>query len=262
MGDEDDAERKRGLLGPYRWTTSCWRRRATTRSPCTACRRIPARRSRRTCSTASARRSGTRPRTASTPRRHCSSCLISYSFLRLLEEDSMRRWLALLLACSHAGLVAAGAAETTTTAATAETAAATPRRRGAAAGPRRRRRRQRRPGGTEVSMKDIKFDPGTVTIKAGDTVTWVNDDSVGHDVTGDDFKSGDAGRHAERRHLRAHLQEAPAPSTTCARVHPGMEGTVKVTSRRAAARSRAAAAAAVSPAPPRAGSRPSCVAAS
>ena len=31
-------------------------------------------------------------------------------------------------------------------------------------------------------MKDIKFDPGTVTIKAGGTVTWTNDDSVGHDV--------------------------------------------------------------------------------
>ena len=44
-----------------------------------------------------------------------------------------------------------------------------------------------------VTMKDIKFNPSTVNIKAGDTVTWTNDDSVAHDVTGDGFKSGSAG---------------------------------------------------------------------
>ena len=49
-------------------------RRRSARSPCTACPPTPARRSPRTSSTASARRSGTRPRTACTPRRRCSSC--------------------------------------------------------------------------------------------------------------------------------------------------------------------------------------------
>ena len=48
-------------------------------------------------------------------------------------------------------------------------------------------------GGAQVTMKDIKFNPGSVTIKAGGKVTWTNDDSVGHDVTGDDFESGSPG---------------------------------------------------------------------
>src|SRR5688572_30195875 len=42
-------------------------------------------------------------------------------------------------------------------------------------------------GGTEVSMADIAFDPAEVTVSAGDTVTWTNNDSVGHDVTADSF---------------------------------------------------------------------------
>ena len=50
-------------------TASCSRSRAATRSRCTACPRTSARRSPRTCSTARARSSGTRPRTGSTPRR-------------------------------------------------------------------------------------------------------------------------------------------------------------------------------------------------
>ena len=74
MGDEEDAERRRALLAPYRSTPSSWRRHATTRSSSTACRPIRARRSPPTCSTASARPSGTRQRTACTRRRRCSSC--------------------------------------------------------------------------------------------------------------------------------------------------------------------------------------------
>src|ERR1700704_5591582 len=55
-------------------TTRCSTRRPTGRSRCTTCRRTRARRSRLSCSTASASASGTRPRTAATRRRRCSSC--------------------------------------------------------------------------------------------------------------------------------------------------------------------------------------------
>ena len=55
-------------------TSSCSRSRRTGRSPCTACPPTPARRSPRASSTASARPSGTRPRTGCTRRRRCSSC--------------------------------------------------------------------------------------------------------------------------------------------------------------------------------------------
>jgi plastocyanin len=39
--------------------------------------------------------------------------------------------------------------------------------------------------GTQVVMKDMAFDPATVTIKAGETVTWTNEDSASHTVVGD-----------------------------------------------------------------------------
>ena len=34
-------------------------------------------------------------------------------------------------------------------------------------------------------MKDMAFDPATVTIKAGESVTWTNEDSASHTVVGD-----------------------------------------------------------------------------
>jgi plastocyanin len=43
----------------------------------------------------------------------------------------------------------------------------------------------------QVIMKDRAFDPKEVTIKAGDTVTWVNEDPTDHDVVANngEFKS-------------------------------------------------------------------------
>ena len=66
---------RRALLAPYRLDEALLdAARPTTRSRSTACPRTRARRSARACCTASARPSGTRPRTASTRRRRCSSC--------------------------------------------------------------------------------------------------------------------------------------------------------------------------------------------
>jgi plastocyanin len=45
-------------------------------------------------------------------------------------------------------------------------------------------------GGTAVSIANFAFSPAEVTIKAGDTVTWTNNDSAPHTVTGADFDSG------------------------------------------------------------------------
>jgi plastocyanin len=82
--------------------------------------------------------------------------------------------------------------------------------------------------GTQVTMKDIKFNPGTVTIKAGGKVTWTNDDSVGHDVTGDDFESGSPGGIDGGSTFSHTFKKAGTYAYVCS-VHPGMEGTVKVT---------------------------------
>jgi plastocyanin len=82
-------------------------------------------------------------------------------------------------------------------------------------------------GTTEVSMKDIKFDPGEVTVNAGDTVTWINDDSVGHDVTADGFKSGEPGEMQNGDTFEHTFDEAGTFDYVCS-VHPGMEGSVTV----------------------------------
>ena len=82
--------------------------------------------------------------------------------------------------------------------------------------------------GTQVTMKDIKFNPGSVTIKAGGKVTWTNDDSVGHDVTGDDFESGSPGGIDGGSTFSHTFKKAGTYKYVCS-VHPGMEGTVKVT---------------------------------
>jgi plastocyanin len=37
-----------------------------------------------------------------------------------------------------------------------------------------------------ISMTKNAFDPKTVTVKVGDTVTWINNDSWDHNVTSDD----------------------------------------------------------------------------
>jgi plastocyanin len=81
--------------------------------------------------------------------------------------------------------------------------------------------------GTQVSMKDIKFNPETVTIKPGGKVTWTNDDSVGHDVTADDFESGGPGE-MQGGSTYSHVFKKPGTYDYVCSVHPGMKGTVKV----------------------------------
>jgi plastocyanin len=81
--------------------------------------------------------------------------------------------------------------------------------------------------GTQVTMKDIKFNPGSVTVKPGGKVTWTNDDSVGHDVTSDTFNSGGPGGIDAGSTFSHVFKKAGTYKYVCT-VHPGMEGTVKV----------------------------------
>jgi plastocyanin len=84
-------------------------------------------------------------------------------------------------------------------------------------------------GGASVTMKDIKFNPSQVKIKAGQTVTWTNEDSgVGHDVTAASFKSGAAGGIEGGQTFQHTFKNAGTFSYVCT-VHPGMKGTVVVT---------------------------------
>jgi plastocyanin len=48
------------------------------------------------------------------------------------------------------------------------------------------------PGTNEVWIQGMVFNPSTITVSAGTTVTWTNKDGVAHTVTSDDnlFNSG------------------------------------------------------------------------
>ena len=117
----------------------------------------------------------------------------------------MARWLALLLACMALGLVVAGCGDDDDDDG------------GGGGGG----------GAAEVSMEGIAFQPAEVTVSAGDTVTWTNNDSVGHDVTADSFSSGDPGGMASGDTFEQTFEEAGTFDYVCT-VHPGMEGTVVV----------------------------------
>lgn len=41
-----------------------------------------------------------------------------------------------------------------------------------------------------INIKNYAFDPSTITIAKGTTVTWTNSDSVPHTITSDSFDSG------------------------------------------------------------------------
>lgn len=85
----------------------------------------------------------------------------------------------------------------------------------------------------EVSMKDIAFDPDSITISKGDTVTWTNDESIGHDVTktdgpGADFSSGDPGAMSEGDTFSETFDTAGEISYECTVHAPSMSGTITV----------------------------------
>jgi plastocyanin len=134
----------------------------------------------------------------------------------------MNRWLALLLACLALTVVVAGCGgddeESGDNAQTSEQPADEGGGGGGDAGS---------GGGKKVSMEEIKFNPDSVTVKAGDTVTWTNNDTVGHDVTGDDFNSGDPGG-LQNGDTFAHAFDKAGTFDYVCTVHPGMEGSVTV----------------------------------
>jgi plastocyanin len=79
--------------------------------------------------------------------------------------------------------------------------------------------------GPTVVIEDLAFEPETLTVEVGDTVTWVwNDGAVKHDVSGDDFKSEvmSEGTFSHR------FEEAGTYDYVCT-LHPNMTGTIEVT---------------------------------
>lgn len=75
-----------------------------------------------------------------------------------------------------------------------------------------------------VAMEDFRFSPGSVTVDAGDTVTWTNSGKEPHTATGDGF---DTGLIKSRERGSASFARAGNFSYLCS-IHPEMRGTVRV----------------------------------
>ena len=77
-----------------------------------------------------------------------------------------------------------------------------------------------------VTIKDFDFGPATITIHAGDTVTWTNKGPTAHSATADDG-SFDTGTFAAGG-ARSHTFSAPGTFPYHCAPHPFMTATVKV----------------------------------
>ena len=81
--------------------------------------------------------------------------------------------------------------------------------------------------GNAVTIQGFAFAPSNLTVKAGTTVTWTNQDSVGHTVT---FDSD--GKGSDRLGNGATFSQAFATAGTftyhCS-IHSSMTGTITVT---------------------------------
>ncbi len=81
--------------------------------------------------------------------------------------------------------------------------------------------------GAEVSVIDFAFDPGTITVPAGTTVTWTNNGNRPHTVTADDG-SFDSGRLDPGEQFSQTFAQ-PGSFTYHCGFHPDMQATVVVT---------------------------------
>jgi plastocyanin len=81
-------------------------------------------------------------------------------------------------------------------------------------------------GGAEVVMKNLAFEPATVTIKAGESVTWTNQDSMNHTVVADngEFESSALGNGAA---FSFTFDKAGTYPYHCS-IHPSMKATIVV----------------------------------
>jgi plastocyanin len=77
-----------------------------------------------------------------------------------------------------------------------------------------------------IDMKNIQFNPKDVTVKVGETVKWVNQDSVPHNVTGGPLHSPTFSKGGTFTYKAT---KAGKISYVCT-IHPGMTATLNVTS--------------------------------
>lgn len=74
-----------------------------------------------------------------------------------------------------------------------------------------------------VAVRDYEFEPATITVETGATVTWVWEGRAPHDVVGQAFESNDQSSGTFR-----HTFDEPGTYPYDCTIHPGMEGSIVV----------------------------------
>lgn len=85
------------------------------------------------------------------------------------------------------------------------------------------------PAGTSVTMAGARFAPATLSIRAGDTVRWFNDDMMPHTVTASD-RGFDSGYLAPGTSFERRFDASGTYPYVCV-YHPWMTATVEVAPR-------------------------------
>lgn len=82
-------------------------------------------------------------------------------------------------------------------------------------------------GATTVDITDFKFDPITVTVKAGGKLTWINHDTAPHTATASGDGAFDTGTLKKNDKTTVQLKKPGTYAYVCA-IHPFMTATVIV----------------------------------
>ena len=83
------------------------------------------------------------------------------------------------------------------------------------------------PGANEVWIQNMTFNPSTISVTAGTTITWTNKDAIGHTVTSDAglFDSGVIATNGTYQYT---FSTTGSYAYHC-KIHPGMIASVTVT---------------------------------
>ena len=84
------------------------------------------------------------------------------------------------------------------------------------------------PGGNRVGMKDLQFQPKAITVKAGETITWVNEESVPHNVVNTEDGEQPKSELFNEGGTYEFTPKEPGTIRYVCTIHPGMEGTITV----------------------------------
>jgi plastocyanin len=87
---------------------------------------------------------------------------------------------------------------------------------------------QSQPAAKTIEIKDFSFQPSSISVPVGTSVTWVNHDQASHTITSDDGKF-DSGTMKNGAEFNFTFFQPGTYSYHC-NIHPSMNGMVTVTS--------------------------------